>query len=122
MPTGRTFLAYGLVEEQNVRAGLSHLSAGVPGTHSGLQEPHGGQPCAFTHEHLRLWQDDPITHRQWAEMAARDGQREGLGPVTVAVRTLSQEGAVRHEETDVLECNLRSDIAVLLERFPGAIG
>ncbi|GHD75277.1 hypothetical protein GCM10010336_50710 [Streptomyces goshikiensis] len=54
-------------------------------------------------------------------MAARDGQREGLGPVTVAVRTLSWEGAVRHEETDVLECNLRSDIAVLLG-FPGAIG
>ncbi|MGW3059521.1 hypothetical protein ACWC98_26820 [Streptomyces goshikiensis] len=55
-------------------------------------------------------------------MAARDGQREGLGPVTVAVRTLSREGAVRHEEIDVLECNLRSDIAVLRERFPGAIG
>ncbi|MFD5551493.1 hypothetical protein ACFWJQ_32780 [Streptomyces goshikiensis] len=60
--------------------------------------------------------------RQWAEMAARDGQREGLGLVTVAVRALSQEGAVQYEESDVLECNLRSDIAVLLERFPGAIG
>ncbi|MFD3557939.1 hypothetical protein ACFWWA_38455 [Streptomyces goshikiensis] len=122
VPTGRTFFAYGLVEEQNVRAGLSHLSAGVPGTHSGLQEPHGGRPCAFTHEYLRLWQDDPITLRQWAEMAARDGPREGLGPVTIAVRTLSQEGAVQHEEADVRECNLHSEIAGLLKRFPGEIG
>ncbi|MFE3933971.1 hypothetical protein ACFXPJ_09255 [Streptomyces goshikiensis] len=93
----------------------------MPGTHSGLQEPHGGQPCAFTHEYLRLWQDDPITLRQWAEMAARDGLREGLGLVTIAVRTLSQEGAVQHEESDVRECNLHSDITLLLKRFPGAI-
>ncbi|MFJ5637602.1 hypothetical protein ACIQF5_33830 [Streptomyces goshikiensis] len=118
VPTGRTFFAYGLVEEQNIRAGLSHLSAGVPGTHSGLQEPHGGHPCAFTHEYLRLWQDDPITLRQWAEISRRDGPREGLGEVTIAVRTLSQEGALQHEEVDALECNLRSDIAGLLERFP----
>ncbi|MFE2927116.1 hypothetical protein [Streptomyces goshikiensis] len=122
MPTGRTFFAYGLVEEQNIRAGLSHLSAGVPGTHSGLQEPHGGHPCAFTHKYLRLWQDDPIMLRQWAEMDQRDGAREGLGEVTITVRTLSQEGAVQHEEVDSLECNLRSDITVLLERFPGTIG
>ncbi|OKI41817.1 hypothetical protein A6A28_24905 [Streptomyces sp. CB03578] len=122
MPTGRTFFAYGLVEEQNIRAGLSHLSAGVPGTHSGLQEPYGGRPCAFKHEYLRLWQDDPITLRQWAEMSRRDGPREGLGEVTIAVRTLSQAGAVQQEEVDAPECNLRSDIAGLLERFPGAIG
>ncbi|MFD9271498.1 hypothetical protein ACFWB1_35550, partial [Streptomyces goshikiensis] len=55
MPTGHTFFAYGLVEEQNIRAGLSHLSAGVPGTHSGLQEPHGGRPGSVNRTVYRGW-------------------------------------------------------------------
>ncbi|MFE9847004.1 hypothetical protein [Streptomyces goshikiensis] len=54
-------------------------------------------------------------------MSQRDDPREGLDEVTLTVHTLSQARAVQHE-TDSLECSLRSDIAGLLERFPGAIG
>ncbi|MER8097884.1 hypothetical protein [Streptomyces goshikiensis] len=55
-------------------------------------------------------------------MSQRDDPREGLDEVTDTVHNLSQARAAQHEEADSLECNLRSHIAGLLERFPGAIG
>ncbi|MET9393808.1 hypothetical protein ABZY20_25925 [Streptomyces sp. NPDC006624] len=116
VPSGRSREHTVLVEDHAPRAHISN-SMTFGHIHSRLQEPHGGQPCAYAGEHsLPTCAEEA---RLYGQFAAEDGPRDGLGEVTVTVRVENRSGTpVLDLKRTFSECNLLRDVRSLLPLIP----
>lgn len=116
VPCGRANERACLVEDHAPRSHISN-SMTFAHVHSMLQEPHGGQPCAFVDQ--LPYTDSGTDARLYGQYLTKDGPREGIGEVTVTVRVESRSGApVLDLRRTFPECNLIRDVRSLLPEIP----
>lgn len=124
VPAGRHSQQERLVENYRLRERLAPLFSSLPTGHSLLQEPHGGQHCRSGGDGPRLWQDtdpDRWPNTLYRRLVEEDGERQGLGEVTMTLFLRTRGGHSTEISRTIRECNIRADGRLLLTQLPDSL-